>query len=134
MYKEYPYLLDGYYQSMNSQLTKKEFLKKIDELVVNHQYVKITLLDVNENPIKDITGEITGGSLNVSGDSTARKTSSLTCSLTTDIQALDPSGKDLEPIEQLKQYFSIDKKIFLEIGIRNDIDEKPWTADEYPIL
>ena len=105
MYKEYPYLLDGYYQSMNSQLTKKEFLKKIDELVVNHQYVKITLLDVNENPIKDITGEITGGSLNVSGDSAARKTSSLTCSLTTDIEALSAADYSLEPIEQLKQYF-----------------------------
>lgn len=135
MYKEYPYLIDGYYQTLNSQSTKKEFLKKIDELVVNHQYVKITLLDVDENPIKDITGEITGGSLSINGSSSARRTGSLSCSVTTDVEALENDEfSTLSPVEKLKQYFSIDKKIYLELGVRNDIDIKPWGAKDYPIL
>lgn len=125
MYKEYPYLIDGYYQTLNSQLTKKEFLKKIDELTVYHQYVKITLLDVNENPIRDITGEISGGSLSVAGDSSVRRTSTLSCSVSTDVEALSDKSASLKPVEKLKEYFSIDKKIFLELGVRNDIDEKP---------
>lgn len=49
----YPYLSDS------------DFLKKMDKLHLTEQYVKITILDWQENPIQDIQGIITGGNINL---------------------------------------------------------------------
>ena len=53
MQNKYPYLKDS------------QFLRVIDELHVKAQYVKITVLDWHEKPIKDIQGIVTGGSINI---------------------------------------------------------------------
>lgn len=53
MQSNYPYLKDS------------DFLRVIDELHVKAQYVKITVLDWYEQPIKDIQGIVTGGNINI---------------------------------------------------------------------
>lgn len=120
MNKEYPYLLNSYYESKNEELSKKEFLSSLDDLVNQHQYVQITLLDWNENPIKHISGEITNGNLTKDGSSQIRRTCSLSCQI---------SGGYYDT-EDMKMDFSINKKIFLEFGIRNDTEK----FKEFPIL
>ena len=39
-------------------LNDSDFLQEIDELPIKEQFVKITILDWNENPIQDIQGKV----------------------------------------------------------------------------
>lgn len=96
-------------------LKDKEFLRKLDDKIVQERYVRISLLDfVTEEKIKDIEGKITDGSLNKDGSSAARITGSLSCTV---------NGFSYDALS-IKSDFSINKKIFIEIGIANDIDSK----------
>ena len=52
-------------QSNYPYLKNSDFLRVIDELHVKAQYVKITVLDWHEQPIKDIQGIVTGGNINI---------------------------------------------------------------------
>ena len=53
-------------------LNDKEFLKHLDHLQQKTLYVKILSLNWNEQPLSEITGKATGGSLNVSNGSVRR--------------------------------------------------------------
>lgn len=88
----------------------EEFLKEMDELHLSEQYVKMTLLDWNERPIEDIQGRVTGGNLNLDGKSSMRRT----CNL----QAYIENENDAN-ITRLDNIFSINKKMYLEIGLKN---------------
>ena len=66
MRKHYEYLDDA------------EFLKELDNEHIKEQYAKITVLDWLENPIQDIQGIVTGGSINKDGKSAIRRTCNLT--------------------------------------------------------
>jgi len=106
---EYPYL-----KNLN-------FLSTIDTLKIKKQYAKITLLDWDEKPIQEIQGLITSGSLNLTGDSAIRRTGNLSVYLQDESYARISDSGNL---------FSINKKMFLEIGYENPTTE----YQDFPIL
>lgn len=120
MRKSYPYLQDSFYEDANGARQRRNFLKSIDSFVNQKQYVKLTLLNWSEEPLKEIQGVITSGTLTKDGSSSVRRT----CSLTTTV------GAGEYDIENLSYDFGINKKIFVEIGVKNYTDQYP----EYPIL
>lgn len=95
--KNYPYLKDS------------SFLQLFDRLKNKEQYVKITLLDFYEKPIKSIQGQVISGSINLDGKSSIRRT----CNLTMVAQEYE---NDLTNVNNL---ISINKKVELEIGFLN---------------
>lgn len=109
MRRTYPYLNDSFYEDANSTLKRRNFLKTIDNFVNQKQYVRLTLLNWNEEPLKEIQGVIASGSLSKDGSSSIRRTCSLTASIS--------SGE--YDIENVSYDFAINKKIFIEIGIEN---------------
>ena len=108
MKKNYPYLKDS------------SFLKRIDEMKVKEQYVKITVLNFQEQPIKEIQGRSTGGSLNLDGKSAIRRTGNISL-ITKDYES------DLGGVRSL---LSINKKVEIEIGFKNTTDQ--W--NDYDII
>lgn len=120
MRKYYPYLEDPQVQNANQVDETRGFLAQIDDFVNKKQYVRMTLLDWNETPLKEIQGEITTGTINKDGSSSVRRT----CSLSTVV-----SGGEYD-IEDADEDFALNKKIFIEIGVKNYTDQYP----DYPIL
>ncbi len=120
MRKNYPYLLDTAFEDANGLKQKTNFLQEIDNFINQKQYVKITLLNWNEEPIKEIQGELSGGSISKDGSSSVRRT----CSLT----AIVDRGE--YNIEDSKMDFAINKKIYIECGIKNYSKH----YKDYPIL
>lgn len=120
MRRTYPYLNDSFYEDANSALKRRNFLKTIDNFVNQKQYVRLTLLNWNEEPLKEIQGVIVSGSLSKDGSSSVRRTCSLTASIS--------SGE--YDIENTSYDFAINKKIFIEIGIENHSNQ----FLDYPIL
>lgn len=120
MRRTYPYLNDSFYEDANSALKRRNFLKTIDNFVNQKQYVRLTLLNWNEEPLKEIQGVIVSGSLSKDGSSSIRRTCSLTASI-------DSGEYD---IENMSYDFAINKKIFIEIGVENHSNQ----FLDYPIL
>lgn len=120
MRKDYPYLQDSYYEDVNSQRQRRNFLATIDSFVNQKLYVKITLLNWEEEPIKEIAGELTSGTISKDGSSSVRRTGQL--SATVSRGEYDVEDVDLD--------FSINKKMFVEIGVKNYSN----LYKEYPIL
>ena len=120
MRKYYPYLQDPYLQNLNVESEKYSFLDHISDFVNQRQYVKMTLLTWEEDPVKSIEGEISSGSISKDGNSAIRRTCSLTC-------AVDGNSYN---VENMDMDFTLNRKIFIEIGIKNDSEYYP----EYPIL
>lgn len=96
-----------------SYLKDTTFLKSFDEEHIKEQFVKITVLDWLERPIKEIQGITTGGNINKDGNSAVRQTLNLSC-------IIDENQAD---ITNLKNLFSINKKIYLEIGFINNTNK-----------
>jgi hypothetical protein len=88
--------------------------------LVLSQYAKITLLNWAEQPLYSIQGRITGGSIQINGDSAIRRT----CSLNSFVEDDKYDYKSLDSI------FSLNKKVFIEIGVTNTTDKYL----EYPII
>lgn len=120
MRKFYPYLRDAYLMNLDADKAKENFLAKINSFVNRKLYTKITLLDWQENPLKAIEGEIVSGNQSKDGNSSVRNTCSMTCTF---------NGGEYSA-EDLSLDYSLNKKVFLEIGIRNDTNQYP----DYPIL
>ena len=120
MRKDYPYLQDSYYEDANSQRQRRNFLATIDSFVNQKLYVKITLLNWEEEPVKEIAGELTSGTISKDGSSSVRRTCQL--SATVSRGEYDVEDVDLD--------FSINKKMFVEIGVKNYSN----LYKEYPIL
>ena len=120
MKKRYPYLEDAYYENPLISTKKRNFLSKINDFVNQKQYVKITLLNWEEKPLKEIQGQITSGSLTKDGSAAMRTTGTLAATFDAGAYSVEDANMD----------FAINKKIFIEIGIRNDTNE----YKEYPIL
>ena len=102
-------------------LQDSAFLAEIDNLQVKTQFVKITLLDWLENPIQEVQGLITGGSGNLDGNSAMRRSANLTVQI---------PNEELANITNVNNLFSINKKIYLEIGYKNSTGK----YTEYPII
>ena len=116
----YPYIESSYNYNLNEEQEKEDFLSKIDNFVNQKQYVNLTLLDWQENPIKEIQGIISTGSISKDGNSSVRRSANLSCSV---------SYGEYD-IDNIEMDFALNKKIFIEIGIKNETNEYP----EYPIL
>ena len=58
-------------------LNDSAFLKEIDKMRIKEQYVKITVLNFLEKPIQEIQGRVTGGNVNLDGNSAIRRTSNI---------------------------------------------------------
>lgn len=89
----------------------RDFLKELDTFRVREQLAKIILLDFAENPLEEIQGRITAGSLSVNGSSSVRRTISLT--MLSSIVNSDITNLDNE--------ISINKKIRVFVGYKNPL-------------
>lgn len=86
------------------------FLEKLFTAYDREIYAKITALNFDELPTEEISGKVTGGSINVDGTSACRRT----CSLT--LVANEVNINDY--------YWGLNTKFELQIGLTNHIDEK----------
>lgn len=123
MRKYYPYLQEQYVYNLNEEQNKRKFLAQLDNFVNQKQYIQMTLLDWEENSLKEIQGVITGGSLSKDGASPVRQTGSLSCTVSAQKYNVD----------SLEMDFALNKKIFIEIGIENKTDKyKDWPILWFP--
>ena len=108
--KIYPYLND------------EDFIQEIDTQRLQNQYIKLILLDWDENPIKEIQGYASSGSISLNGNSAVRRTCSLTMTMKDD--------QDTQ-IMDTKNIISIGRKVFIEVGIENKTNKY---RKQYPII
>ena len=120
MRKFYPYLRDSYHETEEEGLTRREFLAQLDDIINQKRYAKLTLLNWKEEPLKEIQGEIVSGFLSKDGSSAVRVTGNLTTAVDAGSYSVEDANMD----------FAINKKIFIEVGIRNDTKQ----YKDYPIL
>lgn len=113
MIKNYPYLKDI------------DFLNKIYGLHNKTLYTKITVLDWHEKPLQEVQGRVTSASISINGDSTVRRTLSLSLF----IQDYD------ELYQNPDSLYNINKKVFVEVGLQNSICHlSDLNYPDYPIL
>ena len=105
MRRDYKYLKDD------------TFLLEIDNSHLLEQFVKITILDWLERPIQEIQGIVTGGSLNLAGNSSLRRTCNLSVYVEDNANYLN--------VLNIDNLFSLNKKFYLEIGYLNNTDKYP---------
>ena len=105
----YPYLKDD------------NFLKEIDKSKFIDHYAKIIILNWQEEPIQEIQGRVTSGTINLDGSSSMRRT----CNL-----SIYAEGQKDQDIFNSDNLISINKKVYLEIGIKNNSNR----YSEYPII
>lgn len=120
MKRSYPYLFDSYYEDANGAKQKRNFLQQLDNIINQKQYVRITLLNWQEEPLKEIEGELSSGSIQKDGSSPIRRTCSFSATVDSGKYDIDNANMD----------FAINKKIYIEIGIKNYTHQYP----DYPIL
>ena len=84
------------------------FLEQLDNQKQREIWVKILALTLDEEPVEEITGRVTGGSISVDGKSKLRRS----CSLNLISQQLD-----------INEYvWCLNTKIKVSIGIKNEVD------------
>lgn len=105
MRRDYKYLKDD------------TFLLEIDNSHLLEQFVKITILDWLERPIQEVQGIVTGGSLNLAGNSSLRRTCNLSVYVEDNANYLN--------VLNIDNLFSLNKKFYLEIGYLNNTDKYP---------
>lgn len=109
MRNDYPYLKN------------ENFIKQINRSPVASEYIKIIILNWKEEPIQEIQGKVTGGNLNIDGQSAMRRTSNLSVAF---------NITDKTNITDTDNLFSINKKVFIEKGISNKTNQ----YIDYPIV
>ena len=93
---------------MNNFLLDNDFLVNLDNYKQRELYVKIIALTLEEDPIDEIQGRVTGGSISVDGSSKLRRS----CSLNLISDKLNVS----------EYLWCLNTKIRVSIGMRNYID------------
>lgn len=96
-------------------LNNPSFLMKAFREKNLQQFIKITVLNFNEKPIKEIQGQVTSGSMTIDGKSSVRRTANLSVLI----------QDDEANYHDIKSLFSINKKVKIEIGIDNLTKEYP---------
>jgi hypothetical protein len=86
----------------------QNFLRELDNIKIKTIYARITALTFNESPIETIEGRVTQGSINLDGESSLRRT----CSLS--LVATNLNYNDY--------YWGLNTKFKLEIGVQNNIN------------
>ena len=90
-------------------LKDRMFLKEVDESKNKEQHIKVTVLNFQEKPIKEIQGRIVGGTINLDGNSAVRRTCNPNI-------IVDDYSRELLNVDGL---LSMNKKVFIEIGFTN---------------
>ena len=99
-----------YTNPLNDQI----FLNELDKLPIRKQHLRLTLLDFQERPIREIVGIASGnGSLSLNGASTTRRTVSFNI-------LADEDTNNLTNIDNL---ISLNKKFKVAIGLENSLTE-----------
>ena len=98
---DYPYLFNS------------DFLLEVDQMHIKTQYVKVTLLSWEEEAIEEIQGKVISGNVNLDGNSAIRRTAQLSLFI--------PSSE--VDYTNAASLISINKKIKLEIGIKNTLNK-----------
>ena len=111
MVKKYPYLNDI------------NFLNKIYGHHNKTIYTTITSLDWHERPLKALEGKVVSGSISINGDSSVRRTANLK------VQIFNYD----ELYDSVDSLFSINKKVYLEIGLVNNFAHLGYYSN-YPII
>lgn len=101
-------------------LQDKDFLKKLDNLRIKEQYIRLTILSWNEEPIVEIQGKAISGSLNLDGSSSLRRTASFS-------MFAEERENDLSKIDQT---LAINRKAKLEIGFLNTVPNYYYTVED----
>lgn len=96
--------------SNNAFLLDRDFLKLLDLEKEKEIFAKVISLDFYENPMEEIEGRVTQGSVNVDGTSSVRRT----CSLTLAAHELN--------IHEF--YWGLNTKFQLLIGVKNVVKER----------
>lgn len=91
-------------------LADKDFLRELDQNREREVFAKIVSLDYNENPIEEITGRVSSGTVSIDGSSSVRRS----CSLSLIAQELN--------IHDF--YWGLTTKFKLYSGLKNDINPK----------
>lgn len=94
---------------MSNPLMDKDFLKQLDLHKNKIIYAKVISLNDKEEPIEQIDGKVTGGSITVDGNSAVRRT----CSLTMVTDEVDFGGYQ----------WSLNTKFQLYVGIENEFND-----------
>ena len=98
---------------MNNFLLDKEFLKKLDKNRNKQIFARIFSISFQEDIIEEeITGMVTGGSINIDGTSAVRRTCSLTL------------AADMKDTKYHEANWGLNHKFRLEIGVQNTIDAR----------
>ena len=92
-------------------LKDQYFLQQLDQQRVKEQYVRLTVLSMDEEVISQIQGKAISGSLNLDGSSSVRRTANFS-------MFAEQKENDLTHIDQ---DLSINRKVRLEIGFKNTI-------------
>ena len=91
-------------------LADKDFLRELDQNREREVFAKIVSLDYNENPIEEITGRVSSGTVSIDGSSSVRRS----CSLSLIAQELN--------IHDF--YWGLTTKFKLYSGLKNNINSK----------
>ncbi len=96
-------------------LTDRDFLSLIDAQQIKEHFIRIFVLDwKQEQPIAEVQGLVTSGTLNINGSSTIRRT----CNLTMSVSETDYTTNN-DGYKQIEQLLGYNKKVFLEVGYKN---------------
>lgn len=94
---------------MYEYLQDSSFLLKLDRANLREHWCKLTLLSFAEEPIKEIQGLISSGTLNIDGNAAIRRTINLSM----------VANEETNNLENIDNLISINKKIKIEVGLTN---------------
>ncbi len=96
-----------------------EFLKALDEIRIKEHFVKLQILNFQEQPLRMIQGIATAGNITVNGSSAVRRTINLT-------MVSYANENDLNNIDNI---ISANKKVKVELGIKNPFSTYAYYGD-----
>ena len=88
----------------------KNFLKRLDLNRTKETYIKIISLTNEDLPVEEITGQVTGGSINIDGTSSVQRSCSLSMTATKEDNIITD------------KYWAYNHKFKLQIGLKNTTD------------
>ena len=95
---------------MISPLIDKDFLRLLDQQKEREVFARVVSLNFQEEPLEEITGRVTQGSVNVDGNSAVRRT----CSVSLIAEELNIHD----------YYWGLNTKFKLYVGLKNNIQPK----------
>ena len=99
---------------LHGYVTNADFLTALNNDRNKVIYVKITVLDTAERPLRDIEGRVSTGSISVNGSSAVRRT----CNITFMAEEADNNLTDIDNL------LSMNKKIRVLVGLQNNVDSR----------